>query len=208
MTIATRLCVIRHGETDWNATGILQGWTDVPLNDKGCAQARALADELACAGFTEVCTSPLRRCLETARIIADAWGLEGPLVYEGLKERHFGTYQGMAKAELAILHPDLYEEIVRRNPASHFDAGESMDQFADRILGALHEIARHGAGRSTLVITHGWAIDVITRAARGLPRTALLGTRPRNGEGLWLTPGTARPLVETSPPVFSRSLAW
>jgi probable phosphoglycerate mutase len=191
---------VRHGETDWNATGVLQGWTDVPLNDRGRAQARALARELAGAGFAEVCASPLRRCLETAQILTEAWGLATPRVYEGLKERHFGSFQGMAKAELAILHPGLHEEIVRRNPACHFDAGESLDHFADRVIAALEEIAGRNLGRWALVITHGWVMDVITRHARGLPRTAVLGMKRKNGEALWLAPGSRAPLVETTPP--------
>lgn len=161
-----------------------------------------LADGLAGAGFAEVCSSPLRRCLETAQIVTEAWGLGAPVVYEGLKERHFGLFQGMAKAELAVLHPGLHEEVVRRNPACHFDAGESVDHFADRVIAALHEIAGRNAGRCVLVITHGWVMDVITRHAHGLPRTAVLGMKRKNGEALWLAPGATTPLVETPPPAL------
>ncbi|WP_295441812.1 histidine phosphatase family protein [uncultured Thiodictyon sp.] len=185
-TGATKLCVTRHGETDWNITGILQGWIDVPLNDTGRAQARELAESLADCGFALVCTSPLRRSAETAEIIAAAWGLPPPTAYEGLKERHFGHIQGMPKSELLVTHPGLHQEIVRRNPACLFEDGESIGHFADRVRDALLAIAQENAGRRVLVITHGWVMDAITRHIRRLPRTAVLDMKRKNGESVWL----------------------
>lgn len=183
---ATRLCVTRHGETDWNISGILQGWIDVPLNDNGRRQALALAETLAGCGFSRVCTSPLRRSAETAEIVARAWGLPSPTPYEGIKERHFGLIQGMTKRDLSMSHPGLHGEILRRNPACDFEQGESLDHFADRVLEALRDIARQHSGTRVLVITHGWVMDAITRDVRQLPRTAVLGMKRKNGESLWL----------------------
>ncbi|WP_295388882.1 histidine phosphatase family protein [uncultured Thiodictyon sp.] len=193
----TKLCVTRHGETDWNITGILQGWTDVPLNDTGRQQARDLAETLADCGFTLVCTSPLRRSAETAEIIAAAWGLPPPTVSEGLKERHFGRFQGMPKSELLISHPGLHQEIVRRNPACPFEEGESVGHFADRVLAALEEIAHTHAGTRVLIITHGWVMDVITRHLRHLPRTAVLDLKRKNGESIWIASTPDTPLAES-----------
>ncbi|TCT18115.1 histidine phosphatase family protein [Thiobaca trueperi] len=182
----TKLCVTRHGETDWNIMGILQGWIDVALNDTGRRQAVELAQALADVGFAAVCTSPLRRSAETAEIVANAWGLPPPTAHDGLKERHFGIFQGMPKRDLSLSHPELYQEILRRNPACEFEQGEGMDHFADRVLDALHDIADQHAGVSVLVITHGWVMDVVTRYAGQLPRTAVLDMKRRNGESLWL----------------------
>ena len=184
---ATRLCVTRHGETDWNISGILQGWIDVPLNENGRRQALELAQTLAGCGFSMVCTSPLRRSAETAEIVAGAWGLPPPAPYEGLKERHFGLIQGMPKNELSISHPGLHAEILRRNPACDFEQGESLDHFADRVLDGLRDIASQHCGTQVLVITHGWVMDVITRHVRHLPCTAVLDMKRKNGESLWLT---------------------
>ncbi|NEX21851.1 histidine phosphatase family protein [Thiorhodococcus mannitoliphagus] len=186
MTTVTRLCVTRHGETDWNNSGILQGWTDVPLNDQGREQSHALAQALGGAGFQQLCSSPLGRSLETAEIVAADLGLPPPKVYDGLKERHFGDVQGMPKAELLLTHPGLHQEILRRNPACDFAGGETMDAFADRVMEALELIAEDYPGSQTLVITHGWVMDVITRQLRGLPRAAILNMKRRNGESLWL----------------------
>lgn len=184
--MVARLCVARHGETDWNAAGILQGWSDVHLNDEGRAQSRALALKLADGGFAAVWSSPLVRSLETAEIVAVTLQLPLPVCHDGLRERNFGAIQGVPKVELADLNPVLLQQILKRNPAADFEGGETMDEFADRVLAAILDIgARHG-GECVLVITHGWVLDVITRQIRGLPRHALLGTKPKNGECLWL----------------------
>lgn len=186
MTSTTKICVARHGETDWNNLQILQGWMDVPLNDKGLRQAHELAEKLADQHFSRIYTSPLRRAAKTAEIIAVRMRLGAPTHHEGLKERNFGVVQGQPKAELAQSHPEVLQEIANRNPAYHFEQGESPDGFADRVLDAIKDIGRHNPGKRILVITHGWVMDVITRHIRHLPRTALLNMKRKNIEHLWL----------------------
>jgi broad specificity phosphatase PhoE len=186
-----QLCVTRHGETDWNTAGILQGWLDTRLNERGRQQARALAEAFAAFGFSCVWTSPLSRSLETAQIVSAALRLPPPRPHDGLKERHFGVIQGIPKAELAEQNPLLLEQIVKRNPAAVFEQGESMDECADRILAAIADIAGRSGGERVLVITHGWVMDVLARHANGMPRTAILHVKPKNGECLWLE-GTAQ----------------
>jgi broad specificity phosphatase PhoE len=186
MTEPSRICIARHGETDWNRTGVLQGWIDVPLNDRGRDQSLEMADALAAAGFSRVCTSPLSRSRETAEIIARRLGLPPPECHDGFRERNFGVIQGVPKAELAELNPQLLEHILKRNPDTRFEQGETMDEFADRVHGAINEIAARHPGERVLVITHGWTMDAITREVRGLPRSAILHVKPKNGECLWL----------------------
>jgi probable phosphoglycerate mutase len=128
----------------------------------------------------------LSRSLETAEIIADRLRLASPLRHDGLKERNFGAVQGIPKAELAETNPVLLQQILRRNPACSFEQGESMDDFADRVLDALLHIAEHHAGKRVLAITHGWVMDVITRHINELPRNAILNMKRKNGECLWL----------------------
>ena len=183
---AARICVARHGETDWNSAGILQGWLDVPLNDRGRAQARELAESLMDSGLRSVVTSPLRRARETAEIVAERLGLPEPTCHDGLKERHFGVIQGIPKDELVQSNPALYQQILGRNPATVFDDGETMDEFADRVLAALGSIADENAGDRVLAIAHGWVMDAITRHAHGLPRSTVLRRKPQNIDRLWL----------------------
>jgi len=186
MNRPAQICVTRHGETDWNTAGILQGWLDTKLNDHGRRQARDLAEVFAEFGFASVWTSPLRRSLETAQIIAARLRLPPPQCHDGLKERNFGVIQGIPKAELAELNPLLLEQIVKRNPAAVFEQGESMDDCATRILAAIMDVADRTGGERVLVITHGWVMDVLARHANGMPRTAILHVKPKNGECLWL----------------------
>ena len=183
---ATYVCIARHGETDWNVAGVLQGWLDVPLNDKGRRQAYQMLAGLAQVGFSKVYSSPLVRARETAEIITRSLRLGPPEIHDGLKERNFGAIQGIPKAELADLNPVLLQQILKRNPATDFEQGESMDDFADRVLHAVAEIARPNPGKRILVITHGWTMDVITRHIAGLPRSAILGMKRRTGESAWL----------------------
>jgi probable phosphoglycerate mutase len=181
------ICLTRHGETDWNKQGILQGWLDVPINDRGREQAHAMATQFATTGFSAVWSSPLVRAHETAAIIADRLGLPAPQSHEGLKERHFGAIQGIPKSELAELNPVLLEQILRRNPAASFVGGESMDEFADRLLGACADIGDEHPGQQVLVITHGWVLDAMLRHIGNLGRTAVLHEKPKNGESVWAT---------------------
>ena len=181
-----RLCVVRHGETDWNSAGILQGWIDVPINELGRRQAHEIAERMASCGFHAVWSSPLIRSRETAEIVAEALGLPPPACHEGIKERCFGAIQGVPKAELAELNPVLLQQILKRNPAAMFEEGESMDDFADRVLEGLCDIGAHHADERVLVITHGWVMDVLTRHISGLPRSAILNLKRKNGESLWI----------------------
>ncbi|CAN5162017.1 histidine phosphatase family protein [soil metagenome] len=193
------ICVTRHGETDWNKAGILQGWFDIPLNELGRRQARDMAAHLLDADFDAIWSSPLARAFETAEILAAALSLPTPISHDGIKERNFGAIQGIPKDELADLNPAMLEQILRRNPAGEFPGGESMNEFADRVLAAFAAIGSHHAGDRVLVITHGWVMDVLTRHVGGLPRHAILPLKRKNGESIWvdaagnsLTEGTLR----------------
>ena len=96
-----QICVCRHGETDWNRSGILQGWFDVPLNEHGRQQGHEMAVGFAGADFAALWTSPLARARETAEIIAAELRLAPPSCHDGLRERNFGAVQGIPKDELA-----------------------------------------------------------------------------------------------------------
>jgi 2,3-bisphosphoglycerate-dependent phosphoglycerate mutase len=180
------LCIARHGETDWNLQGVLQGWIDVPINELGRNQAVEMATSIRASGIDVVCSSPLIRARETAEIISEHLGLPAPRCHDGLRERRFGAIQGIPKAELGELNPVLLQHILKRNPATHFEDGETMDEFADRVLSAIIDIGEMHAGQRVFVITHGWVMDVVTRHVRDLPRFAILNLKRKNGETLWL----------------------
>ncbi|AZC13860.1 histidine phosphatase family protein [Microbacterium sp. ABRD28] len=102
------LILVRHGETDWNRAGRIQGLTDIPLNDTGRAQAREAAEQLRteltstipdAAESAVIVSSDLQRASETADIIAAALGLATPRRYPGLRERAYGEAEGLVTAE-------------------------------------------------------------------------------------------------------------
>lgn len=104
------MVLIRHGQTDWNKAGRLQGQVDIALNETGREQAQAAARSLEGQGFTRVVTSPLGRALETGSIIAAHLGLPEPTTDAGLVERAYGELEGAVDAELPegtrqVLHP-------------------------------------------------------------------------------------------------------
>src|SRR4030066_912562 len=150
--VATRICIIRHGETDWNVERRIQGHTDVPLNEVGRAQALAMAFNAAHHRFAAIYSSDLARTLETARVLAQREEQEVKLLPQ-LRERHFGVFQGITAGEGAALHPAAYAHYVARDPDYDFETGESLRRFAERVadgidwLGGDHRGQRLAAGR-------------------------------------------------------------
>jgi len=146
----TNLLLVRHGETDWNAEGRLQGHTDTALNDFGRRQATTLAEELARERLDAVYASDLARARETAEIVAARIGLR--VVLDGdLREKDWGSWEGLTPAERDVVA----------------FAGESTEEHRERILRALRRIAaRHPRGR-VLVVTHGGSLRRVQAAALG-----------------------------------------
>lgn len=162
----TRFCLIRHGETDWNSEKRIQGQIDIDLNASGRAQARAVAAGLAGQAFAAVYSSDLRRAWHTAQIAAAALGLAvSPALT--LRERHFGVMQGVTSAEARQHLPDVHRHHQARTPDYDFDTGESLIDFAARVLSGLDELAGRHAGASVLAFTHGGVLDIVHRAASG-----------------------------------------
>jgi broad specificity phosphatase PhoE len=147
---------LRHGQTDWNRLGLMQGQTDMPLNGLGLTQARKAAALLADAGIATICTSPLKRALLTAEIIAAR--LHVPIrVIAGLKECAFGIGEGSPRGE--------WLESWRRG--GRLDGAESHAAFIERTLGGLNEALRQPG--PVLIVAHGGTYWAVQRAT-GLDR--------------------------------------
>ncbi len=179
----TRFCLIRHGETDWNAEKRVQGQIDIGLNAVGEAQARALADALAEHAFAAVYSSDLARAWDTACIAVQTRKIAvspAPTI----RERHFGVLQGLTAAEAGMVNPAAYRLHRERNPDFDYETGESLNRFADRVLTGLAAMAQRHAGESVLAFTHGGVLDVVYRAATGraidAPRDFTLGNAALN----------------------------
>ncbi|ENO85285.1 histidine phosphatase family protein [Thauera linaloolentis] len=166
-----RICLIRHGETAWNAERRLQGHLDIPLNETGLAQAEAVARRLQAfgQGFAALYCSDLQRARQTAAAITHRHALEA--IQDGrLRERHYGLFQGLTYGEAEQCHPELYRRFKAREPEFGFpEHGESLGAFSARVHAALHDIADHHAGQAVLVVTHGGVLDIVHRLASGEP---------------------------------------
>jgi broad specificity phosphatase PhoE len=144
--------LIRHGETDWNADGRLQGQTDRPLSDFGRRQARQLADELHAEKFEAIYSSDLTRARETAEIVGERVGLAVALDPD-LREKDWGSWEGLTAVER-----DRVEF-----------AGESTEAHQQRTLRALRRISeRHPGDGRVLVVTHGGSMRRVQTAAMGI----------------------------------------
>jgi len=169
---ATRLCLVRHSETAWNAERRIQGQLDVPLSSVGHAQARAAANALASEEFVAIHSSDLARALHTAEAAAHL--LKLPIRKEvALRERHYGVLQTLTYAEFEQRHPDAYARFLAREEAFALPGGgESLRQFADRVIRCIDEIVAAHPGGQVLVFTHGGVLDILHRRASGKPLSA------------------------------------
>lgn len=161
-----RLCLVRHGETDWNAERRLQGQLDIGLNAAGLAQARAVRAGLADRRFAAVYSSTLARAWVTAEIAIAGSGLAVSPA-PTLRERHYGVYQGLTSAEAALHHPQVHRRHERRDIDFDYVSGESLSGFAARVMEGLVEIAERHTGETVLGFTHGGVLDIVYRAAIG-----------------------------------------
>ena len=180
---ATRLIVVRHGETAWNVDTRIQGHLDIPLNATGLWQARQLGDALAGEAISAIYTSDLLRARKTAQAVADATG--AALVDEpGLRERAFGSFQGRTFAEIEAEHPEQARRWRQRDPDYAPDGGESLRVLRERVIDTTHRLAARHPGELVLLVTHGGVLDVLYRAATRqdiqAPRTWQLGNAAIN----------------------------
>ncbi|MGC2518656.1 MAG: histidine phosphatase family protein [Burkholderiales bacterium] len=163
------LILIRHGETEWNRAGRIQGYNaDSPLTETGHAQAHALAARLAREGVDALFSSDAGRTRQTVAPIAAATGL--PVVFDAaLRERNYGVFEGRTFAEIERDFPAEYEKLRSRDPHHAASGGESAARFRDRVTAALAAIAGRTAGRRIAVVTHGGVLGIMHRLAHGMP---------------------------------------
>ncbi len=170
----TTFLIIRHGETDWNVAGRLQGWRDSPLSVAGRAQAAAVARRLAGEGIDALVASDLGRTQATAAPIAVGLGLaieSDPC----LRERCYGVLEGLTWAQIEQHQAEAYRRLIARDQDYEVREGETGIRFRDRVVDAFERFAaRYGEAR-VAVVTHGGVLGVVYRRALGIalemPRT-------------------------------------
>ena len=166
--------LVRHGETDWNRTGVIQGHADVPLNDNGRKQIKLLAKRLEGVSFSAAYSSDLIRTSESAGIIVD--GREVSVVADpDLREFYYGEWEGLAVKEIEAQFPTAYAQLMGAEGSSFVaPGGESSAQVLDRVRRFCAVIEeRHSVAEDILVVAHGGSIRALLACLLDLPDDSL-----------------------------------
>ncbi len=157
----TTLYLIRHGETDANVAGMWQGSTDSPLNTRGKAQAKALAQRLANEKLpiAVIYSSPLQRAQQTAKILAQALANAPIILDANLAEFHLGEWEGLSYETLRE-EKQLWKKMAE-NPDFAPPGGESARAFAMRLLNSVQTIVEKHQGKHIAVVGHGGAMATL-----------------------------------------------
>lgn len=137
------ICFVRHGQTEWNKLGRMQGHIDIELNKEGKKQAKIVKEKLRGIKFDKVFSSPLKRAKETAQIICD----QEVVVDDRLIERYNGELEGKFKNEIEV-YPNF------NDPNDTRFGIESLDSFKGRINNFLDEITKKYKNKNILVVSH------------------------------------------------------
>ena len=164
----TRICLVRHGETEWNAARRIQGQIDIGLNETGCRQAEAAGRWLKTAGIVALYSSDLKRAWITAEAIGRALGLT-PTAAPEMRERRYGIFEGLTYAEAQEKFPGAYAVFEGRDADYDFENGESLRTMFARVTGKLQAIAAAHPGQRVAVVVHGGVLDIVNRFVRGNP---------------------------------------
>lgn len=165
------LILVRHGETEWSASGRHTSYTDLPLTARGEDQARSLRPLLAGRRIDLVLASPMGRAVHTAKLA----GLDPVGIDPGMHEWDYGGYEGITTAEIHRTRPEwnLWTDGVAPGPSGH--PGESPDEVgarADRVLAKVVPRVQERGGGDVVLVAHAHFLRVLTARRLGLPPSA------------------------------------
>ena len=181
----TQLCLVRHGQTDWNRIGRYQGQSDVPLNANGHAQAKSLAAQLKEQTFSAIYASDLMRARETAAPIAKEAGL--PVQFdERIREINQGEWEGQLVDDIKARNANLWAQRIGDPASVRPLGGETVGEVAARVHTALDDIARLHPDGTVLVVSHGLSIATAICRARGIPVGQAYTVIPENVQPVWM----------------------
>lgn len=163
--MTTRIFLIRHGETDWNAAGRWQGHAPVPLNTVGQAQSAALGQYMAQQDITlaALYSSDLLRAMQTAQAVADALGLD-VRPDARLREYDLGEWQGLTRAEVQSWDAERYAAVAADSYKMPRPGGESREETEIRMRAAFDAIAAQHTGHTVGLVSHGGSLGMLLRS--------------------------------------------
>ncbi len=179
----SRCFLVRHGATEWNAQGRIQGQSNPSLNEAGRRQARRLGLRLAQVPFAEARSSDLRRCSETVAGILRGRNDVRLQEMPELREKNFGAWEGLTFREVEARYPDRYRNWLRAGDPSFAPPGGESDlqlySRADSVVDRLRE-ARTDSDANLLVVTHGGMLRALIARLLDLPAQRMWNFRFAN----------------------------
>lgn len=174
-----RLICMRHGQTPWNLEHRIQGHTDIPLDERGHAQAQALAERLSALPLAAVYVSPLQRAYDTGAHIAER--NHCPLIREeALIERYFGTWEGRRMEDVAREEPEAWKTWVEAPELCPIPQSESMQNVMERTVRLSERLLEKHAGETLVLVTHANPLRMLLSHYTGLPVSCMYKVRTDN----------------------------
>ena len=152
------LFFIRHGQTDWNLNGLIQGSCDIELNEEGILQADELSRSILQRKyiFAKIFSSPQKRAVQTAKILSTATDVEYVSI-EGLEEINLGAWEGLSWDEVKRKYPTVYNEWFLNRRYTNPPRGESYQDMLQRVLASIHKIILANTD-NVVIVTHSAVI--------------------------------------------------
>ena len=162
----TEIILVRHGETEWNVAEIFRGRIDIDLNEMGIKQAGLLAEYLSNVKIDAIYSSPLKRALKTAEIVAGYHKLDVDIA-SGLIDFNYGKWQGLSHQEVKDKYKELYAEWINHPDQVKMPTGESLGDIRKRATGVVAEVIASYQG-TVVLVSHRVVNKVLICALLGL----------------------------------------
>ena len=167
-----KLVFVRHGESEGNADGRLQGQTEFQLSERGRSQSRSLRERFQMEDFrpTHIYSSPQQRTAETAQIATSHWNI--PIVYfDDLKEVDVGIFSGLTWSEIGTKYPEVVQEFQKSRNWDIVEGAETLKSRSNRAIRVIETLfAHHANNDEVLVFSHGGILQYILAALIGTER--------------------------------------
>lgn len=157
-----KIYLLRHGESQWNLLGKIQGQKDIPLTDRGRLQAKLAGDRLSSLEIDKIYSSDLSRAYDTAKIIGEKLNKE-PITNKDFREISFGDWEGLSNKDIGANKEQVY--LWRNEPENlQIPGGENLTQVQTRAMEALNKIIQDRKDESILLVSHGVTLKTLVLA--------------------------------------------
>lgn len=175
----TEIILARHGETQWNVEEVFRGRIDVGLNENGIKQAELLAEYLSDLEIDGIYSSPLKRALKTAEVIASHHGLEVKIA-AGLIDFDYGEWQGLPHQEVKDKYKELYAEWISQPDQVRIPGGEGLNDVRKRAMYVVNDVVARYEG-AVVLVSHRVVNKVLVCALLGLDNSHFWNIRQDTG---------------------------